>query len=61
MSAGSRWAFLANAVIAFKGEDEYFRKKASVTVIQALCNKVRAPSSSGGEFPICSGSENSSY
>ncbi|KAJ4488772.1 hypothetical protein C8J55DRAFT_486994 [Lentinula edodes] len=39
MSAGSRWAFLANAVIAFKGEDEYFRKKASVTVVQALCNK----------------------
>ncbi|KAJ4476877.1 hypothetical protein C8J55DRAFT_489896 [Lentinula edodes] len=54
MSAGSRWAFLANAgslylllVIAFKGEDEYFRKKASVTVIQALCNKIRAPDSSG--------------
>ncbi|KAJ3911126.1 hypothetical protein F5877DRAFT_86439 [Lentinula edodes] len=54
MSAGSRWAFLANAgslylllVIAFKGEDEYFRKKASVTVIQALCNKIRAPNTSG--------------
>ncbi|KAJ3925151.1 MAG: hypothetical protein NXY57DRAFT_1073749, partial [Lentinula lateritia] len=53
MSAGSRWAFLANTgslylllVIAFKGEDEYFRKKASVTVIQALCNKIRAPDSS---------------
>ncbi|KAJ4474007.1 hypothetical protein C8J55DRAFT_490706 [Lentinula edodes] len=54
MSAGSRWAFLANAgslylllVIAFKGEDEYFRKKASVTVIQALCSKIRVPDSSG--------------
>ncbi|KAJ3870465.1 hypothetical protein F5051DRAFT_447661 [Lentinula edodes] len=62
MSAGSRWAFLANAgslylllVIAFKGEDEYFRKKASVTVIQALCNKIRAPDSSGitGEIVRC--------
>ncbi|KAJ3898367.1 hypothetical protein F5879DRAFT_1068421 [Lentinula edodes] len=54
MSAGSRWAFLANAgllylllVITFKGEDEYFGKKASVTVIQALCNKIRAPDTSG--------------
>ena len=34
-------------VIAFKGEDEYFGKKASVTVIQALCNKIRAPDTSG--------------
>ncbi|KAJ3925120.1 MAG: hypothetical protein NXY57DRAFT_1044373, partial [Lentinula lateritia] len=53
LSAGSRWAFLANSgslylllVIAFKGEDNYFRKKASVTVIQALCNQIRAPTSS---------------
>ncbi|KAJ4492497.1 hypothetical protein C8R41DRAFT_867190 [Lentinula lateritia] len=46
LSAGSRWAFLANSVIAFMGEDNYFRKKASVTVIQALCNQIRAPISS---------------
>ncbi|KAJ3911486.1 hypothetical protein F5877DRAFT_73143 [Lentinula edodes] len=38
------------AVIAFKGEDNYFRKKASVTVIQALCNQIRAPTSSGEFF-----------
>ncbi|KAJ3866891.1 hypothetical protein EV359DRAFT_61978 [Lentinula novae-zelandiae] len=37
-------------VIAFKGEDNYFRKKASVTVIQALCNQIRAPTSS--DIPI---------
>ncbi|KAJ3904127.1 hypothetical protein F5879DRAFT_922480 [Lentinula edodes] len=48
--AGSRWAFLANSVIAFKGEDNYFRKKAFVTVIQALCNQIRAPTSSGEFF-----------
>ncbi|KAJ3917502.1 hypothetical protein F5877DRAFT_68173 [Lentinula edodes] len=37
-------------VIAFKGEDNYFRKKASVTVIQALCNQIRAPTPSGEFF-----------